>query len=184
MKTITDGTKNRRASEQERALQSRYSTRESFVRNISSTRLLHRLHQGFRHGLAWHAALWATMKKYSISANRIRVINHPHDKATNAVFFMGSIGTWCQTTVGGMSTLIHPLPHISERKGQRCQHVIALYSFLLFFSNRGNIEGTVSSKMLLDVCACTFHICVETNFVDFKEFYALMICVQNKIKTY
>ena len=34
-----------------------------------------------------HAALWATMKKYNISANLIRVINHLCDKATSAVPF-------------------------------------------------------------------------------------------------
>ena len=32
----------------------------------------------------WHVALWATMKNYNISANLIRVIEHPN-KATSAV---------------------------------------------------------------------------------------------------
>ena len=40
----------------------------------------------------WHAALWATMKKYNISASLIRVIKNLHDKATSAVLFNGSIG--------------------------------------------------------------------------------------------
>ena len=35
----------------------------------------------------WHAALWATIKKYNISANLIRVIRHFSDKATGAVLF-------------------------------------------------------------------------------------------------
>ena len=47
-----------------------------------------------------HAALWATMKKYNISANLIRVIKNLYDKATSAVLFNNSIGDWFQTTVG------------------------------------------------------------------------------------
>ena len=39
----------------------------------------------------WHAALWATMKKYNISANLIRVITNLYDKATSAVLFNSSI---------------------------------------------------------------------------------------------
>ena len=37
-----------------------------------------------------HAALWATMKKYNISANLIRVIKNLYDKATSAVFLKNS----------------------------------------------------------------------------------------------
>ena len=48
----------------------------------------------------WHAVLWATMKKYNISANLIRVIKNLYDKATNAVLFNSSIGDWFRTTVG------------------------------------------------------------------------------------
>ena len=48
----------------------------------------------------WHAAFWATMKKYNISTNLIRVIKNLYDKATSAVFFSSSIGVWFQTTVG------------------------------------------------------------------------------------
>ena len=48
----------------------------------------------------WHAALWATMKKYNISTNLIRVIKNLYDKATSAVIFNSSIGDWFQTTVG------------------------------------------------------------------------------------
>ncbi|WP_419633818.1 RNA-directed DNA polymerase, partial [Thiolapillus sp.] len=40
----------------------------------------------------WHAALWATMKKYNISTNLIEVIKMLYDKATSAVLFNGSIG--------------------------------------------------------------------------------------------
>ena len=48
----------------------------------------------------WHAILWATMKKYNISANLIRVIRHLYDKATSAVIFNDSKGDWFRTTAG------------------------------------------------------------------------------------
>ena len=40
----------------------------------------------------WHAALWATMKKYNISTNLIQVIKNLYNKATSAVLFNCSIG--------------------------------------------------------------------------------------------
>ena len=48
----------------------------------------------------WHAALWATMRKYNISANLLRTIEQLYDKATSAVQLNGSIGEWFRTTVG------------------------------------------------------------------------------------
>ena len=48
----------------------------------------------------WHAALRATIKKYSISTNLIRVIKNLYDKATSAVLFNKSIEHWFRTTVG------------------------------------------------------------------------------------
>ena len=48
----------------------------------------------------WHAALWATMKKYNISTSLIQVIKNLYNKATSAVLFNGSIGDWFRTTVG------------------------------------------------------------------------------------
>ena len=39
----------------------------------------------------WHAALWATMNKYNISTNLIRVIKNLYDKVTSAVLFNNSI---------------------------------------------------------------------------------------------
>ena len=48
----------------------------------------------------WHAALWATMKKYNISTNLIQVIKNLYNKATSAVLFNGSIGDWFRTTSG------------------------------------------------------------------------------------
>ena len=40
----------------------------------------------------WHAALWASMKKYNISTNFIQVIKNLYNKATSAVLFNSSIG--------------------------------------------------------------------------------------------
>ena len=48
----------------------------------------------------WHAALWATMKKYNISTNHTQVINNLYNKATSAVLFNSSLGDWFRTTVG------------------------------------------------------------------------------------
>ena len=47
----------------------------------------------------WHAALWATMKKYNISTNLIQVIKNLYNKATSVILFNGSIGDWFQRTV-------------------------------------------------------------------------------------
>ena len=48
----------------------------------------------------WHAALWATMKKYNISTNLIQVIKNLYNKATSAILFNGSVGDWFRRTVG------------------------------------------------------------------------------------
>ena len=56
----------------------------------------------------WHAALWATMKKYNISANLIRVIKILYDKATSAVLFNSSIGDWFRTTESVRLVYSHP----------------------------------------------------------------------------
>ena len=47
----------------------------------------------------WHAALWATMKKYNINANFMGVIKSLYAKATSAVLFNSSIGGWFRTIV-------------------------------------------------------------------------------------
>ena len=62
------------------------------------------------------------MKKYNISTNLIQVIKNLYNKATGAILFNSSIGDWFQTTVGvptGMSTLTHPLQHISGKNHDR-----------------------------------------------------------------
>ena len=51
-------------------------------------------------GRVWHAALWATMKKYNISTNLIQVIKNLYNKATSAILFNSSIGDWFPTTGG------------------------------------------------------------------------------------
>ena len=48
----------------------------------------------------WHAALWANMRKYNISANLVRITEQLYDKATSAVQMKDSIGEWFRTTVG------------------------------------------------------------------------------------
>lgn len=48
----------------------------------------------------WHSALWATMRKYNINANLIKVIEHLYDHATSAVLLNGNTGEWFRTTVG------------------------------------------------------------------------------------
>ena len=48
----------------------------------------------------WHEALWATMRKYNINANIIRVIENLYDKAQSAVVFNGSTGGCFRTAVG------------------------------------------------------------------------------------
>ena len=48
----------------------------------------------------WQAALWATMRKYNISANLVRTIEQLYDKAASAVQKNDSIGEWSRTTVG------------------------------------------------------------------------------------
>ena len=48
----------------------------------------------------WHAALWATMKKFNISTNLIQVIKNLCNKDTSAVLFNSSIEDWFRTTVG------------------------------------------------------------------------------------
>ena len=48
----------------------------------------------------WHAALWATMKKYCISTNLIQVIKNLYNKANSADLFNSSTGDWFRTPVG------------------------------------------------------------------------------------
>ena len=47
----------------------------------------------------WHAALWATMRKYNINANLVRAFEHLYDNAISAVHMNGSTGEWFRTTV-------------------------------------------------------------------------------------
>ena len=94
---------NRQASQQEGVPQGRSSTYAFYVRNFSQHQQdLHHVFIDFKKAFdrVWHAALWATMKKYNISTNLFRVIKNFSDKATSAGFFNSSIGHWFQTTAG------------------------------------------------------------------------------------
>ena len=93
--------KNRQASEQEGAPQSRYSTYESSVRNICSTSKTSTMSSKTSRAFdrIWHAVLWATMKKYNISTNLTQVIKNLCDKAISAVLFNSSIGDRLRITV-------------------------------------------------------------------------------------
>ena len=70
----------------------------------------------------WHAALWATMKKYNVSTNLIRVIKNLYDKATSAVLFnnrhrrLVPNNSWSPT---GVHTLTYPLQHTSGKDYDR-----------------------------------------------------------------
>ena len=95
--------KNRQALEQEGALQSKnFNLRILYEKHLQHQRDLCHVFIDFKEAFhrVLHAALWATMKKYNISTNLIRVIEHFSDKATSAVLFDGSIGDWFRTTVG------------------------------------------------------------------------------------
>ena len=71
------------------------------MRNISSTNKTYYVFIDFKQAFdrVWHAALWATMVKYNISTNLIRVIKNLYNKATSAVLFYSSIGDWFGATV-------------------------------------------------------------------------------------
>ncbi|MEW8544384.1 MAG: reverse transcriptase domain-containing protein [Candidatus Thiodiazotropha sp.] len=52
------------------------------------------------YGRVWHAAVWATMRKYNINANLVRAIEHLYDKAISVVQLNGNTGERFRTTVG------------------------------------------------------------------------------------
>ena len=47
----------------------------------------------------WHEAVWATMRKYNISASIIWAIENLYDKAQSVVLFNGSTGEWFRNTI-------------------------------------------------------------------------------------
>ena len=49
----------------------------------------------------WHAALWATMRKYNINANLIRTTEQLYAKSASAVQMSGNTGEWVSTTIAG-----------------------------------------------------------------------------------
>ena len=93
--------KNKQASEQEEAPQSRsstYKTSEKYLHHQQDLCHDQTGQEGLRQGLA--CGFVGTMKKCSISANLIRVTKNLYDKTTSAVFFNSSIEVWFRTTVG------------------------------------------------------------------------------------
>ena len=54
-------------------------------KNLQHQQVLYHVFIDFKKAFdrVWHAALWATMKKYNISTNLIRVIRNLHKKATS-----------------------------------------------------------------------------------------------------
>ena len=73
--------KNRQASEQEGVTQSRSSIYAFSVRNLQHQQDLYYVFIDFKKAFdrVWHAALWATMKKYYISTNLVQVIKNLYD---------------------------------------------------------------------------------------------------------
>ena len=66
----------------------------------------------------------------------------------------------------------------TRREGRRYQHVLLLCTFL----TGGILKGLFLRKFCV-CCLCKYvlcHVCVETNFVDFKEFY--MTFTQNNLE--
>ena len=95
------------AEEQAGLKAGRSTTEQIFNLRILCEKYLHH-QQNLYHGFidfkkafdrVWHAALWATMCKYNISANLVRTIEQLYDKGTSAVQMNGSIEE-CRTTVG------------------------------------------------------------------------------------
>ena len=70
------------------------------------------------------------MKKYNISTNLIQVIKNLYNKSTSAVLFNSSIEDWFRSNSWnptGMSTLTHPLQHISGKDHDRRLHSFMTY---------------------------------------------------------
>ena len=116
--------------------QAGFRARKSTTEQIFNLRILHEKYLKHQQDLyhvfvdfkkafnrVWHAALWATMKKYNISTNLIRVVKNLYDKATSAVLFNSSIGDWfrssqaviCAELNDSYTILCHALKKKSER---------------------------------------------------------------------
>ena len=58
----------------------------------------------------WHVALWATMRKYNISVNLVRAIEHLYDLATSAVLMSGTLlNGFAPPLESAMAAFYHPL---------------------------------------------------------------------------
>ena len=102
LKPQTSSLKNRPAFEQDTVLQSKFSTLESFAckKYLQHQEDLYHVFIDFKkaYDRVWHAALWATMRKYNIDI--VQAIEHLYDKATSAVLMNGTMGEWFHNTIG------------------------------------------------------------------------------------
>ena len=95
--------RNKQASAQDAALQSRSSTSGYSVKKyLQHQQDLNHVFIDFKRAFdrVWNAALWAKMRLYNINTNLLNAIQNLYDKATSADCFNGSTGGWFRTTVG------------------------------------------------------------------------------------
>ena len=93
-----------------------FNLRILYVKYLQHQQNLYHVFTDFKKAFdrVWHAALWATMRKYNITINPIRTIEHLYDKATSAVQMNGKHGRMVQNnsrSKARMSSVIHPLQH-------------------------------------------------------------------------
>ena len=90
------------AEEQAEYRARRNTTEQIFSLRILSSRICTMSVQLFQKAFdrVWYAALWATMRKYSINANLVRATEHLYNKVVSAVQMNGSAGEWFKTTNG------------------------------------------------------------------------------------
>ena len=130
-------------TENSKGSRSKYKKHKRFNRIFQSNRIICETYlehqQGLHHAFidfkkafdrVWLAALWATFKNFSISANLIRVIKHLNDKATTVVLFKGSMRRdWFGATVGAHQGCLFSEDDFGKdhdrrvrRSRRQCQH--------------------------------------------------------------
>ena len=72
----------------------------------------------------WHAALWATMRRYNITADVIRVVQSLYEKATSQCSthkrYTGGLVPRHHRRQAGMYLVAYPVQHISRGNYDRC----------------------------------------------------------------
>ena len=102
------------SSDLEGAPLNKFPTLESCVKIISQHQQnLYHVFTDFKTAFdrVWHAAIWATMRKYNINANLVCTTEQLYDKATRAFQINGSTRKWFRTTV----EVRHPHQNFSKR---------------------------------------------------------------------